>query len=221
MNHLVAVALHQAAQDQGQPPLSAAGPAIHPTATIHRCRFGPWTAIGARSRLQDSTMAAYSYVVEDAEIAHASIGRFCSIAAATRLNPGNHPTWRASQHHFQYRAASYGLGADEAGFFAWRQQHAITLGHDVWVGHGAVILAGRQIGDGAVIGAGSIVARDVGPYEIVAGNPARLIRPRFPAAIARRLQTLAWWDWPHELLALRLDDFRTLQIEAFLEKYAA
>jgi carbonic anhydrase/acetyltransferase-like protein (isoleucine patch superfamily) len=76
------------------------------------------------------------------------------------------------------------------------------------------------IGHGAVIAAGAVVTKDVAPYTIVAGLPATPIRKRFETPIAERLMEMAWWDWPHELLRERLPDFRSLPIEAFLEKYA-
>ena len=194
-------------------------PLIHPTAEIRDCRFGPWTAVGARTVLAGTTMLDYSYVVEDSDLAHTKIGKFCSIAAKVRINPGNHPTWRASQHHFVYRAAAYDLGADEAEFFDWRREHKVTLGHDVWIGHGAIILPGRSIGTGAVVGAGSIITKDVRAYTIVAGNPARPIRDRFAPRVVERLLRLAWWDWPHATLKDRLADFRSLAVEAFLDRY--
>ncbi|HMA14339.1 MAG TPA: chloramphenicol acetyltransferase, partial [Kiloniellaceae bacterium] len=131
-----------------------------------------------------------------------------------------HPVWRASQHHFTYRSRQFGLAeADDAEVFTWRRDEAVTLGHDIWLGHGVTVLAGVTIGTGAVVGAGAVVSRDVAPYRIVAGVPARTIRDRFPAAIAGRLQALAWWDWPHERLRAALPDFRALSVEAFLEKY--
>ncbi len=93
--------------------------------------------------------------------------------------------WRASQSHFTYRASAYFPGEeDEHEFFAWRRAHHVTIGNDVWIGHGAIVLAGRSIGDGAVIAGGAVVTKDVAPYTIVGGNPARPIRPRFPAEIA-------------------------------------
>ncbi|TVQ34208.1 MAG: chloramphenicol acetyltransferase [Geminicoccaceae bacterium] len=201
-----------------QPPLGET-PSVHPTAAIRACRFGPYTAVGARTSMVETSFGAYSYIVEDGDVIYATIGKFCSIARMVRLNPGNHPTWRASQHHFMYRAASYGLGADEDEVFAWRRAHGVTLGHDVWIGHGATVMAGVTVGTGAVIGAGSVVTKDVAPYAIVAGVPAKPIRERFFPAIAERLQALAWWDWPHERLALALDDFRTLAVEEFLERH--
>jgi len=138
----------------------------------------------------------------------------------TRINPGNHPMWRASQAHFTYRASAYFEGeADEESFFDWRRSHRVILGNDVWIGHGAIILPGRRIGDGAVVAAGAIVTKDVPAYAIVGGNPARVIKPRFPEPIAQRLSRLTWWDWTHDELHQALPAFRVLPIEGFLEKY--
>jgi phosphonate metabolism protein (transferase hexapeptide repeat family) len=195
-------------------------PFVHPTADIRDSRLGAYTEVGARTVLLETALDDYSYVVNDSSIAYTTIGKFCSIAAMTRINPGNHPMQRASQAHFTYRASAYFPGeADEAEFFAWRRSHAVRIGHDVWIGHGAIVLPGRSIGTGAVVAAGAIVTKDVAPYTIVGGNPARIIRARFPAAIAERLQALAWWDWNHDLLRTALPDFRALSVEAFLEKY--
>ncbi len=83
------------------------------------------------------------------------------------------------------------------------------------------ILPGRSIGTGAVVAAGAIVTKDVPAYTIVAGNPARPIKRRFPESVAGRLAELAWWDWDHETLRRALPDFRKLDVEGFLEKYEA
>ncbi|MFG1347513.1 chloramphenicol acetyltransferase [Xanthobacter autotrophicus DSM 431] len=195
-------------------------PLIDPTAQVKASTLGRYTEVGPRTKLLEVEMGDYSYVVNDADIAYAQIGKFCSIAAMTRLNPGNHPTWRASQAHFTYRASAYFPGeADEVEFFGWRREQKLTLGHDVWIGHGAVVLAGRSVGTGAVVAAGAVVSKDVPAYAIVAGVPARLVKWRFPEEIALRLQRLAWWDWSHEKLRAALPDFRALPIEAFLEKH--
>ena len=162
----------------------------------------------------------YSYVVNDSDIAYAKIGKFTSIAAMTRINPGNHPMDRASQSHFSYRASAYFDGErDEVEFFAWRCAQRVIIGHDVWIGHGAIVLPGRRIGSGAVIGAGSVVTKDIPAYAVAVGNPARVLRQRFADDIASRMQALGWWNWPHVRLQSALPDFRALTAEQFLDKY--
>lgn len=195
-------------------------PTIHPTATVERSTLGRWTEVGEGCSLVEVEFGDYSYIVGGGQAIYAKIGKFANIAAVTRINPGNHPTWRASQHHFMYRASNYFADAeDEAEFFAWRRSNAVTIGHDVWIGHGALVMAGASVADGAVVGAGAVVTKDVAPYTIVAGVPAKAIRPRFEGDIAERLQALAWWDWPHDALRHALPDFRSLSAEAFLERY--
>ena len=195
-------------------------PLIHPTAEVRDSRLGAYTEVGARTKLLEVALGDYSYIVNDSEVAYTTFGKFCSIAAMARINPGNHPMDRATQSHMTYRASAYFPGErDEEELFAWRRASLVVVGHDVWIGHGAIILPGRTVGTGAVVGAGAVVTKDVDPYTIVAGNPARVIRQRFSAAVAHRLHRLAWWDWDHDRLRAALPDFRQLSIEAFLEKH--
>jgi phosphonate metabolism protein (transferase hexapeptide repeat family) len=195
-------------------------PLIDPTAKITRSTLGAYTEVGPRTSLLEVTLGDYSYVVNDSDIAYAGIGKFTSIAAMTRINPGNHPMHRASQAHFTYRASAYfELAGDEADFFDWRRSHQVTIGHDVWIGHGAIVLPGRVIGTGAVVGAGSVVTKDVPDYAIVVGNPARRIRQRFADNVAERMLALGWWNWSHAELHATLADFRALSVEQFLDKY--
>ena len=195
-------------------------PLIHPSALVQDSHLGAYCEVGARTLLTEVTMDDYSYIVNDGQMTYTEVGKFCSIAAMTRINPGNHPMQRATQAHFTYRASAYFPGEpDEAEFFDWRRGNRVRIGHDVWIGHGAVILPGRSIGIGAVVAAGAIVTKDVPAYTIVAGNPARIVRRRFPEDIAERLMQLGWWNWEHEALRAALPDFRKLAVEAFLDKY--
>ena len=193
---------------------------VHEGATVTASQLGRYVEIGTQARLNEVIMADYAYCDRFADIAYAEIGKFANIAAFARINPGNHPTWRPSLHHFMYRASAYFEDTpDEIDFFDWRRSNLCTLGADTWLGNNSVILPGRHIGTGAVVGAGAIVTKDVPDYAIVAGNPARIIKMRFPEAIAARLLAQKWWDWDHEKLRVALPDFRNMGVEAFLEKY--
>jgi phosphonate metabolism protein (transferase hexapeptide repeat family) len=195
-------------------------PFIDPSATVRGAVLGKYTEVGARTSFVESTLGDYSYIVNDGDVIYTTIGKFCSIAAQVRIAPGQHPMHRASQAHFTYRASWYWPEeADESAYFAWRRSNPVTIGHDVWIGHGVIVMPGVTIGTGAVLGSGAVVTKDVGNYEIAVGVPARVMRRRFPEEIEARLLKLSWWDWDHETLRLALPDFRTLSIEAFLDKY--
>jgi phosphonate metabolism protein (transferase hexapeptide repeat family) len=182
--------------------------------------LGRYTEIGAHCHVNRSSMGDYSYCVEGTQIAYAEIGKFANIAANVRIYASRHPMHRASLHHFTYRSSWYFEGeADDQGFFDWRAENGIVIGHDTWIGHGAVIMPGVRVGNGAIIGSNAVVTRDVPDFAIAVGVPAKQIKQRFPDAIAQRLADLSWWDWPHDKLHAALPDFRTLEIEAFLEKY--
>jgi len=194
-------------------------PTIDPTARIVASTFGQWTEIGAQTEIISSRVGDYSYLCDRCHVMYAQIGKFCSIANHVRINPSNHPSWRATQHHFTYRSSQFGMGEDDAAFFEWRREHPVILGHDVWLGHAVLIMPGVTVGTGAVVGSGAVVTRDVAPYAMVAGVPAKPIKERFSRDIQDKLLALAWWDWEHESLAAAMDDFRNLNIYAFVEKY--
>ncbi len=194
-------------------------PTVAASSRLEDSSLGRFTEVGERCEIIASALGDYSYVSDNCHLMFTRVGKFCSIANNVRLNPSNHPTWRATQHHFTYRSAKYGFGRDDDAFFEWRRTHAVKLEHDVWVGHGGIVLPGITVGSGAVVAAGAVVTRNVAPYAIVAGVPARPVKERFPAFVRERLLELAWWDWSHERLGKSLDDFRSLNVYAFLEKY--
>jgi phosphonate metabolism protein (transferase hexapeptide repeat family) len=195
-------------------------PLIHETAHVAHSTFGHYCEVMEGCQLNEVDMGDYSYCARYADIWCSTIGKFSNIAGMTRINPGNHPTDRASMHHFMYRSAQYWEEeTDDQSFFDWRRAHRVEIGHDTWIGHGAIVLPGRRVGTGSVIGAGAVVTKDVPEFEIWAGNPAKLIRRRFSVEIAARLTRLAWWNWDHARLGAALEDFRTLGVEAFLDRH--
>ncbi|MBI1219567.1 MAG: chloramphenicol acetyltransferase [Rhodobacteraceae bacterium] len=202
------------------PKLRAQAPFIHPDCEISGATFGAYVEIGLGSRVQNSAFGDYSYCDRYADIANCTIGKFANIASFTRIGPTDHPMGNASLHHFLYRSEYYWDDVDrDADFFARRAGRRAAIGHDTWIGHGAVIRPEVTIGDGAVVAAGAVVTKDVAPYLIVAGVPAVPLKHRYPEAVAARMIALAWWDWSHDRLRAALGDFRALPAEAFLEKY--
>lgn len=138
------------------------------------------------------------------------IGRFCSIACGARFlfNSANHTMGSLSTYPFPLFFEEWGL--EQSGVTAsWDNKGDIVIGSDVWIGYEAVVLAGVTIGDGAIIGARAVVTKDVPPYTIVGGIPARPIRKRFSEDVISTLLKLKWWDWPKEKLAQNICAIQT------------
>jgi phosphonate metabolism protein (transferase hexapeptide repeat family) len=194
-------------------------PTIGKESTVQDTQLGIYIDIGPFSHISESSLGDYTYCAGFNQIAFAEIGKFCSIATGVRINPGNHPAYtRAAQHHFTYRSRQYGLAdEDDEKFFQWRRAQKVVIGNDVWIGHNAVIMPGITIGDGAVVGSGAIVTHDMQPYEIAVGVPARVIKRRYNDETIRGIQSTQWWDWDHDTLRDRLDDFK--YVEKFIKLY--
>jgi virginiamycin A acetyltransferase len=148
------------------------------------------------------------------------IGRFCAIASHVRfLMPGaNHADLGPSTYPFGVFGAGWATTMDLV--MSAPSRGDTVVGHDVWLGYSALVLPGVRIGHGAVVAAASVVARDVPPYTIVAGNPARIVRSRFSEQDVAGLLRAAWWDWPIELIT---EHARTIMTgtAAKLERIAA
>lgn len=201
-------------------PSADSEPRIHTTAALKACRLGRHVVIGERVVLREVVIGDYSYFERHGEAIYTQTGKFCSIAANVRINALEHPMERVTTHKITYRPNEYFkfFGVDQE-FRERRRGKPVTIGNDVWIGHGAVVMPGVSIGDGAVVGANAVVTRDVAPYTIVAGVPARRIRDRFPSQVAARLSALCWWDWPAEKLAEAIPDMQALDVETFLDRW--
>ena len=148
-----------------------------------------------------------------------SIGNFCSFAPDVRILLNvDHPTNLASTFPFRSKLPVKPgmLAPGDAPNRDAISKGAVSIGHDVWVGAGAMILSGVSIGTGAIIGAGAVVAKDVPPYAIMVGNPARLLRHRFEALIIERLLQSRWWDLPDAAIAALDGALYSTDIERFL-----
>ena len=204
------------------PKLSPSEPLIHPDCKIANSSFGGWCEVGAGSIIVNSQFDDYAYCDRLADIANTHVGKFANIAAMTRIGPTDHPYRHAAQHHFLYRSSYYWDDVtDDADFFAARAARRTSLGADCWIGHGAIIKPEVTVGIGAIVASGAVVTRDVAPFAIVAGCPATPLRMRFSDNVIKRLLALAWWDWPHDRLRAALHDFRSLEAEAFLDRWEA
>jgi len=173
--------------------IKKARPSAIKNSTIHHS-----SKIESGTSFVDSTMGRYSFCGYDCEIYRANIGAFTSIANGVVIGGARHPmewvsmspVFYAGRDSVRTKFAEHVLVAPDF----------VHIGNDVWIGRSAIILSGISVGDGAVVGAGSVVTKNVPPYAIVAGNPARLIRYRFSDEIIEKMMKIKWWDFPDEQL---------------------
>lgn len=148
------------------------------------------------------------------------IGKFCSIACGAKFlfTSGNHSLRSLSTYTFPIFFEEWGLDAKDI-CSAWDNKGDIVIGNDVWIGYDALILSGVTVGDGAIIGSRAVVTKDVPPYTIVGGVPAKPIRRRFDGAVIERLEKLRWWDWDIEIIRRSIPAIQSGDIAA-LERMA-
>ncbi len=142
------------------------------------------------------------------------IGKFCSIACGTKFifNSANHTQKSLSTYPFPIFFEEWGLNMQQVAS-AWDNKGDIVIGNDVWIGYEAVILSGVHIGDGAIIGTRAVVTKDVPPYTVVGGIPAKEIKKRFDDETIKKLQQLKWWNWPYDKIKQDLPHIMNREVD--------
>ena len=167
--------------------------------TIINSKIHKDSKVESGSYLSNTVINRFSYCGYDCTLINVCLGAFCSIASNVKIGLSNHPinwvstspTFYKGRDSISKRLASLSYDSIHKG---------VIIGNDVWIGENVIILDGVKIGDGAIIGAGSIVTKDIGPYEIVAGSPARLIKKRFDEKTIEKLIAIKWWDFEESKL---------------------
>jgi len=157
----------------------------------------------------------YQYPINNDQLL---IGKFCSIACKAKflMASGHHTTRSLSTYTFPVFYEQWELDINHI-TEAWDNKGDIIIGNDVWIGFDAVIMSGVKIGDGAVIGTRSVVTKDVPPYTIVGGVPAKVIRKRFSNDVITKLTTLKWWNWPDEKIKEHIQHIQTGDIDRIVD----
>lgn len=164
--------------------------------------LGSFVHVGDYAFVYESELGRYSSIGRGAVIRNARLGGFCSVSWSATIGATPHNHALLTTHAFHY-IKSFGFVDHDK-----RIVLPTTVGNDVWVGANAVIMPGLKIGDGAVIGAGAVVTKDVPPYAIVAGVPAKILKFRFEKDVVKELLEIRWWDWEIKRLKLKIDLFR-------------
>lgn len=217
------------------------GAAIYKNAYVKNCKLGEFAKVGDFSRIEnsifgrnvdlqrfsmiyDSKIGDFSYVGRNFTSWYAIIGKFCSISWNVSIGGANHDYSRITQHAFLY-AKQFGMLEDGVDPGYNRFDTECEIGNDVWVGCNSVICRNVHVGDGAVIGAGSVVTKNVEPYTIVGGVPAKPIKERCSKELASRLQRTRWWELPAEIIKENFTLFNqiitedsVIKIEAIISK---
>jgi acetyltransferase-like isoleucine patch superfamily enzyme len=162
--------------------------------------------------LINSSVGAFSYIQSDSIIVNASIGKFCSIAGDVKIGMAEHPlNWVSTSPIFYDMSQPLPMAlTEEKNHFG--QQIQTSIGSDVWIGQGVIVKSGVSISVGSVIGAGAVVTKDVAPYSIVVGNPARPIRQRFGQEMCDALSISKWWELDSEILRELSVFFKTPEV---------
>lgn len=176
---------------------------LEPFVNLYNVSFGSYVNVAHHAQISNSAIGKRSSIGRYTKIKNAEIGRYCSISWDITIGATFHPLDHLTSHAFWYKK-KFGLCEEDLEF----DFRTTRIGNDVWIGCNAVIMPGVTIGNGAVIGAGSIVTKDIPPYAICAGNPAKILRFRFDDDEIELIESLAWWNWDDKKLKENILLFR-------------
>lgn len=187
---------------------------IFQMSSVNRSNIHKTAKIGDGCTVSNTVIGKYSYVGDNTNISAVKVGNFTSISSYCGIGGGGHPLdWVSTSPVFNRHRSILRVNFSQNDYNPYKET---VIGNDVWIGTHCLIKSGVTIADGAVIGMGSVVTKNVGPYEIWAGNPAKLIRKRFDDETIDKLLKSQWWNWEEEKIRVSADKFNSTK--AFLEE---
>ncbi|MFR6471240.1 MAG: CatB-related O-acetyltransferase [Turicibacter sanguinis] len=185
------------------------------------CKFEGNNRICRNSYVSNVSLGKGSYIGMNASIISAKVGRFTSIGPCVRITSGSHPTEKFVSMHPSFfstrKQAGFTFVKEQLYDEGLRKEYRTNIGNDVWIGDSALILEGVTISDGAVVAAGSVVTKDVPPYAIVAGVPAKIIKYRFEEEEIEKINKISWWD--RDMEWLKENAYKFQDIGKFLSEF--